>query len=612
MAIIEGTLLDEGGAVYNVRAHGVLGDGSTNDSPALRLLIDNVPADSTILFPPGTYILSGWTTVKQLTKRIRFVGSGPGVVLRGPGHTYDFLNLRAEVELERLEFENWRTVLDGQGSIEPAVPNGPPRVLEEVRATLCRASDLRYFVYWTFDVETDPDEEPGAPTVISPPAVRRLVVEDCHFEGVTHGILYCAMNAEEVIMRNNVVIDCVRYVCHLYKGEGEHGRGRLLFANNYVRGLTQGQLTGSYAYARVVQASAERIELVNNFIRDVSTLGPDVTPPQGGSNFAYISSSHLYVAGNVCWDVGSPGGSSAIIHEKNPEMLGAQIIGNSFIQSEANQATADGIQLHGENVLVDGVFATGLRGSVVATDRVKGGTIANVVATAHRGVACILVLGGRDIHVESPQVRGHVNTVDAGQPRGVAIMTRNDVPTTLEPLINDMENIRVTNAMIRDVKMPDALRGIGVLLWAVGGTMRRIAVHGGSILGCDRAVELAESTGASIEDLEILDTDLRDNRIIIHNAAVAGTLIVRDCRGYRTENRGTATVPAAAAFVTVAHGLARAPSAGGISVTPAGNLGAAARFWVDTLTATHFTIRTDAAPGGTGVPFAWQADAEEV
>lgn len=612
MAVIEGTLLDEGGAVYNVKAYGLLGNSDPADGPKLKTMLNAVPANSTILFPPDTYVLGQWGTAYEVTKRLKFVGSGPGVVLQGPGHTYDFLKLKADVEVEGIGFTNWRTVLDGQGSEIQEDSSFDPRILNEVRATRCQAYNLRYFISWTVTPpppgtvvpEPDPDVEPD-------PAVRRLVVEDCHFQGITHGVMYISVNVTETIVRNNVVLDCARYVCHLLKGEGERGRGRLLFEGNYVRGLTQGIFEGDDAVARVVQASVERAELINNYVRDVSTLGNTANPVQAGSNFAYITSSRLYVAGNLCWDVGSPGTVSSIIHEKNYAAFGAQIIGNSFIQRDDNLSTADAIQLTGQNVLVDGVFTTGLRGSAVATDQVKGGTISNVVMHAHRGHTGILILGGRDIHVDGPHLRGHVNTLSTtGQPRGIVIQGRSD-PVTTDPTINDVSNIRITNPLIRDVKTPDVQGGMGINVWVKSGTMRQIAIHGGSVAGCDRGIELSASAGATLEDVEILGTDLRNNRVPIANSTTPGTLIVRDSRGYRTDNQGLAQITAGGTAATVQHGLARAPAPGGVSVTPAGSLGNAARFWVDSVTLTSFAIRTDAA-AGVVVPFAWRAVAEEL
>lgn len=84
---------------------------------------------------------------------------------------------------------------------------------------------------------------------------------------------------------------------------------------------------------------------------------------------------------------------------------------------------------------------------------------------------------------------------------------------------------------------------------------------------------------------------------------------VRDNLGFVTDAGGTATVAAASTTATVTHGLARTPSAQGITLTPTGSLGTAVRFWVSGITATQFTLNVDVAPGGSGAAFAWQASA---
>lgn len=87
--------------------------------------------------------------------------------------------------------------------------------------------------------------------------------------------------------------------------------------------------------------------------------------------------------------------------------------------------------------------------------------------------------------------------------------------------------------------------------------------------------------------------------------AATGSVIMRDNQGWKTDNTGTATVPAAAGAVGVNHGLAITPAIAAISITPIGNIGAAVKFWVSNVTATGFDINVDAAPGGAGADFAW-------
>lgn len=61
-------------AVINVKDYGVVGDGVTNDGPALNTLIGTVSADATLFFPPGTYLIN---TNVAVNKRLYFTGQFP-------------------------------------------------------------------------------------------------------------------------------------------------------------------------------------------------------------------------------------------------------------------------------------------------------------------------------------------------------------------------------------------------------------------------------------------------------------------------------------------------------------------------------------------------------
>lgn len=70
--------------------------------------------------------------------------------------------------------------------------------------------------------------------------------------------------------------------------------------------------------------------------------------------------------------------------------------------------------------------------------------------------------------------------------------------------------------------------------------------------------------------------------------------------------RGTATLVNGQTSIVVTHGLGWTPAAGDIQVTPMEALGAATEFFVDTYTATQFTINVDLNPTQ-DVDFAWAA-----
>lgn len=76
--------------------------------------------------------------------------------------------------------------------------------------------------------------------------------------------------------------------------------------------------------------------------------------------------------------------------------------------------------------------------------------------------------------------------------------------------------------------------------------------------------------------------------------------------GYVTENSGTATVANASTSIVVNHGLAATPT--DIQISPAENpTNAVTYWWVDTLTASNFTINVNADPGASNLDFYWRA-----
>jgi hypothetical protein len=99
----------------------------------------------------------------------------------------------------------------------------------------------------------------------------------------------------------------------------------------------------------------------------------------------------------------------------------------------------------------------------------------------------------------------------------------------------------------------------------------------------------------------IFGCDVVDNLTPLISLVGANTK-VRNCRGYVTENKGTATIPANSTSVTVAHGLAGTPSK--VVVTPRGNIGSV---WVSARDATNITINCSTAPT-TSVVVDWEAE----
>ena len=139
----------------------------------------------------------------------------------------------------------------------------------------------------------------------------------------------------------------------------------------------------------------------------------------------------------------------------------------------------------------------------------------------------------------------------------------------------------------------------------------------GYAIAYDGTLDYLEITNNRFDTNRTRDYDIRDNgatvtKLVQHsntNIDVAPT--TGKTNGKQSYNKGTATVLNTTTSIVVTHNLAATPAQGDIVVTPTESLGSAAEFWVDTLTATQFTINVDANPG-TDVTFAWTADVREV
>jgi Pectate lyase superfamily protein len=139
------------------------------------------------------------------------------------------------------------------------------------------------------------------------------------------------------------------------------------------------------------------------------------------------------------------------------------------------------------------------------------------------------------------------------------------------------------------------------------GANNKVRLTGGSLIqswdqGSTGQAALFASAGNSV----IADSSCSFNSSIIGGGFVAGPgQVVRESMTAHS----TVFVPAANTATTVAHGLGAVPS--GAMLTLRSSLGLAHLIYIDTLTATSATIRTDVAPGGVvTVDILWVLDAE--
>lgn len=94
----QGRIRDKGGQVFNVKAFGAEGGGSTDNTTAIAATIAAAAAvKGAVLFPPGTYNTSGGFSLNGLNG-LKILGSGPGsTVIRITHATNDLFSVGATI-----------------------------------------------------------------------------------------------------------------------------------------------------------------------------------------------------------------------------------------------------------------------------------------------------------------------------------------------------------------------------------------------------------------------------------------------------------------------------------------------------------------------------------
>lgn len=180
-------------------------------------------------------------------------------------------------------------------------------------------------------------------------------------------------------------------------------------------------------------------------------------------------------------------------------------------------------------------------------------------------------------------------------------------------------NNTITSAQINNNLLQGATaqpNGISLLTAAAGtgnnGVISTAHIVGNSGNLLDNAVRLDGSAG-DVAYLHVADCTFQNvSNSVLSNPGNATATKVRNIRGNRVlTNSGTATITSANTEVTVTMGIQsnmRPTTFDLISVRPTNNLGAATKWWIDTLSGDTFKIKVNTAPGGSDTAtFAWEA-----
>lgn len=133
---------------------------------------------------------------------------------------------------------------------------------------------------------------------------------------------------------------------------------------------------------------------------------------------------------------------------------------------------------------------------------------------------------------------------------------------------------------------------------SIYGGIALIDVENGRV-ECNKIINRVASTNPAIKEVSMLTSAINNNHITNNTVSGFSGGIVKvgpiskiyNNNGYVTENTGNSTIAATFTSVVVNHGLAVTPT--NVVVTPKGNVGYC---WVDTYTATQFTIHCSVAP----------------
>ncbi len=179
-------------------------------------------------------------------------------------------------------------------------------------------------------------------------------------------------------------------------------------------------------------------------------------------------------------------------------------------------------------------------------------------------------------------------------------------PTGDGVVLFDCADVAADDIQVRDT-LSSTARGI-VISGALTGSvfLRRPVVLGFDGAGGD-AVELEASLDASAKlYLERLFAPDATNKITDSSGGDANVYHRRHYSAV-SENKGTATLANGTTSIVVSHGLMATPVIQDIYITPIEAWGSMTEWYIDTITATQFTIHADADPGQ-DVDFVWQAE----
>lgn len=617
--------------VANVKDFGALGDGVTDDRAAVAAAVAS--GVGVVWFPAGIYHISSSV---QITSPVTLLGVGETSILDGPGDatTNYFFDAQASVTARGLVFSDARFAF--------RVSDLP--VGSNLTVSGCVFTDLMRGIY-------------GRPA--SATALGTLSVTDSEFTDLESAVYTRYLSWDTVFVSNVKVHDLA------LKPVPNRAALEVGLRGYALTGIDIGYL----AWDDVVNVSVVGSSFFNihHPMVDPWDSAPIVAADQEVHGVG-VQGERVSISANTFYAISGA--------EPNDDVEGIMargvaisVVGNTLvdagqIEAAINVKAADAILVSG-NVIdwTTGYASSGKTGILVTGDEavVTGNIIRNAVrGITTRSLDSVIsnnLIGGENgigFGAESPArilvVRGNKMNVTSNGLQGT-----NDNPVTtlivednvLEGAFsNGVTGIEATYQTFRKntfAPTPKATTQYGLSINANGVPISSLEVHDNTFrdfkredgtdgravyfLGGATTTALATFTENTFENCyrglfhssgttSLLQLERNVFSTVTQPLYVTGATIttssVRGNIGFVSEARGTATVPAAATYVEVTHGLSGVLVGGNkrVQVTPQAGLGTATKWWVSFPSGTTFRINVDAAPGA-DVAFAYEATASQ-
>jgi hypothetical protein len=533
--------------------YGAVGDGATDDGPALAAAWTAAQAAGLALFIPlgFTFLCSTWTTVVA-TADVSIYGGG--TIKWGGGSNKSFMRCPVNVTLSDVTFDGWSRVVDNEtGVVTDSI--------DYVRAHHC-----------TFKNATAVSSN-FCQQILVQNQFEEVTVEDCRFENC----VYTAFQTGD-----NVYADQDKWK-------------RVNFNRNRVLDVDMIGSTAAVGYGVLIYGMD--VSVNGNDIEDVDGPTAATSSSSNGASGIYTKARYNQIIGNRVKRIGvntacASADGSVGIHIKGSDRSVTSSPQGYDVVCTGNVVRTVGVSnTHGYGIAA-------LHSDVNVSHNIveEFGTIGVVLADAVTGATGSTIISHNLIRQAAGASTIGINSVNASASRVVIQGNALKVPAIGIYVRNVSWNI--ANVIVADNNLDCGTIAIAFSV-ADGTTLTKTKVRGNFASTCTYGVYFTYGTG-TFATIDVEDNDFTSAStagISGTGAAIPSGVRIRRNRGFVTENGGTSSGKSTGQ--TIAHGLAAAPTV--FSAVPQAT--AATDVYV-TADATNLTVTFG---GGGTVAFAWEA-----